>query len=515
MKPARVVIDVEDVISEIDPRLYGSFLEHLGRAIYGGIYEPEHPTADAHGFRQDVLELVRELDMPIIRYPGGNFVASYNWEDGIGPRRGTAGPPRSRLALDRTQHIRDQRVRRLESVTAGTAMMLAVNLGTRGVTEAMAMLEYCNHPSGTYWSDLRIEHGYPQPHDVRVWCLGNEVDGPWQIAQKTAIEYGRVAAETGKAMKRFDPSLELVACGSSNHLLPTYPEWETTVLDLSYDFVDHLSLHNYFVLEGDDYGSFLAQSQIMDEQIETVVAACNLAKAKKRSSRDIQLCFDEWNVWYHARAKDKITISEQDWPIAPPITEDIYTLADALVVGTLLNSLIRRADRVKIACLAQLVNVIAPIMTETGGRAWKQTIYFPFLQASRWGRGVALDTRVSSPRYSCRQFGDVPMLDVSATHDPESGSVTIFAVNRSGSEALLVEIDLRGIEGATSIEHHVLTGDDLEAVNTADDPDRVLTRAAQPRRIAADDMLSVVMPTAFWTRDPESDSFRHRLASPE
>ncbi len=496
MKPARVVINVEDVISEIDPRLYGSFLEHLGRAIYGGISEPGHPTADSQGFRHDVLNLVRELNVPIVRYPGGNFVASYHWEDGVGPVE--ERPSRLDLAWRSTEpntfgtnEFADW------SRAAGTEMMLAVNLGTRGVTEAMAMLEYCNHPSGTAWSDLRVEHGYPKPHDVNVWCLGNEVDGPWQIAQKTAVEYGRVASETGKAMKRYDPTLELVLCGSSSHLMPTYPDWETTVLDHSYDFVDHISLHNYFTLDGDDFGSFLAQSLIMDEQIATVVAACDLVKGKKHSSREIQLCFDEWNVWYHAREKDKETVQEQDWPIAPPLLEDIYTLADALVVGTLLNSLIRRSDRVKIACLAQLVNVIAPIMTETGGRAWRQTIFYPFLHASRWGRGVSLDTRVTGPRYETKQFGDVAMLDVSATHDQNNETVTLFAVNRSQIEALQVDIDLRGIEGATSIEHHILTGDDLEAVNTADNPDQI-SPSSKTWRVDAQEMLTVVMPPASW-----------------
>ena len=221
MQTAKITIDPNFRIGEVDPRLYGSFIEHLGRAVYGGIYEPEHPTADDMGFRQDVLDLVRELGVPIIRYPGGNFVSGYDWEDGVGPVE--ERPRRLDLAW---KTVETNRVGTNEFAAwakrAGAEPMIAVNLGTRGTDAARNLVEYCNHPGGSYWSDLRRSHGAEEPHAVGVWCLGNEMDGPWQIGHKTAAEYGRLAVETAKAMKWVDPSIELVACGSSKAAMPTF-----------------------------------------------------------------------------------------------------------------------------------------------------------------------------------------------------------------------------------------------------------------------------------------------------
>lgn len=469
---ASIAIDPTSVVTDIDPRIYGSFIEHLGRAVYGGIYEPEHPTADDAGFRGDVKDLVQELGVPIVRYPGGNFVSGYNWEDGVGPRE--ERPVRLDLAWATTEPNWVGTNEFAEwSRRVGSEVMMAVNLGTRGIEEARALLEYCNHPSGTAWSDLRRAHGYEQPHNIRVWCLGNEMDGEWQIGHKTAHEYGRLAAETARVMRAFDQNLELAACGSSNRTMKTFPEWESTVLDHTYDVVDYISLHTYARKHGDDLGSFLAQNLEMDDFIETVIHAADLAGAKRRSSKRIDLAFDEWNVWYHSNTRDKEYMDSRVWDIAPPLLEDEYTLEDALVVGGQLITLLRHADRVRIACLAQLVNVIAPIMTETGGGSWRQTIYYPFLHASRYGRGSVVEIAVNAPTYNATARDDIPLIDALATLDEDGAALTVFALNRAQDGQIDLTTSIAGPAWQVA-EHLVLEHTDSRAANTKDAPETVV-----------------------------------------
>jgi alpha-L-arabinofuranosidase len=473
VKTARIVVDRDFRVGEIDPRLYGAFLEHLGRAIYGGIYEPDHPTADDRGFRQDVLDIVHELGVPIVRYPGGNFVSGYHWEDGVGPI--DQRPHRLDLAWKSTEtNAFGTNEFAAWAKRAGTEIIMATNLGTRGVDASRALVEYCNHPSGTYWSDLRRSHGVADPHDIKVWCLGNEMDGPWQMGQKTADEYGRVAVEAAKVMRLVDPTIELVACGSSHPRMPTYPQWEATVLEHTYELVDYISLHIYFRTLDQDLGSFLALSQEMDEYIQTVAATCDFIGAKNRSKRRMRLSFDEWNVWYHSQGFDREYLRDHPWEIAPPLTEESYTLADALAVGCMLITLIKHADRVKIACIAQLVNAIAPIHTVTGGGLWRQTTYYPFLHASRFGGGVALDVQVTGPTYHTVQYNQVPVLTSVATLDQETDDLTIFAVNRDQTNVLPIEGDLRCFTGYAVTEHLVLEHADPFARNTIDHPDTVV-----------------------------------------
>jgi alpha-N-arabinofuranosidase len=469
---ATIAIDPCARIGDVDPRLYGSFIEHLGRAVYGGIYEPEHPTADDAGFRQDVLDIVKELQTPVVRYPGGNFVSGYNWEDGVGPV--SERPARLDLAWATTEPNWVGTNEFAEwSKRAGSEVMMAVNLGSRGIDDARNLLEYCNHPRGTAFSDLRRSHGVEEPHNFRLWCLGNEMDGPWQIGHKTAVEYGRLALETAKVMRAYDEHLELVACGSSHGKMASFPDWESTVLDLTYDEVDYLSLHTYARKHGDDLGSFLAQNLEMDAFIDTVVNACDLAGARRRSSKKIHLSFDEWNVWYHSNQRDHEYRKARTWGIAPPLLEDIYTHEDALVVGNMLITLLRHADRVKIACIAQLVNVIAPIMTVTGGPAWRQTIYYPFLHASLYGRGAALDVQLQSPTYNAESRDDVPYLESIATLSDSEDTLTIFAVNRDQESNLQLEGNLKAFAGWAVAEHLVLEHRDPCATNTAENPDNV------------------------------------------
>jgi alpha-N-arabinofuranosidase len=447
-KKAKMILEKDFKIAEIDNRIYGSFIEHLGRAVYGGIFEPGHPDADEKGFRKDVAGLIRELQVPLIRYPGGNFVSGYNWEDGVGPVE--SRPSRLELAWRTTEPNvvgTNEFMEWAKQVNAEVNM--AVNLGTRGIDAARNLVEYCNHDSGSYYSDLRISHGYREPHKIKTWCLGNEMDGPWQIGHKTAAEYGRIAQEAAKAMKWVDPNIELVACGSSNRNMPTFAEWEATVLDHTYDHVEYISLHQY-------YGNH--------DFISSVISIADYIKAKKRSKKKIHLSFDEWNVWYHSREADKLI---EPWTVAPPQLEDIYNFEDALLVGCMLITMLKHADRVKIACLAQLVNVIAPIMTEENGPAWKQTIFYPYMHTSVYGRGIALNPVISSPKYDSKDFTDVPTLESTAVYNEENEELTIFAVNRDIQEGLLLECDLRSFEGYKVIEHIVLENDDIKQTNSA------------------------------------------------
>ena len=492
-KTARIVLHEELRIGEISPYLYGTFVEHLGRCVYDGIYEPGHPQADADGFRQDVLALIRELGPTMVRYPGGNFVSGYRWEDGIGPKE--QRPRRLELAwrsIETNQFGIDEFAAWCRK--AGMAPLVAVNLGTRGVDAARSLLEYCNYPGNTYWSDLRRAHGAEAPHAIRHWCLGNEMDGPWQIGHKTAEEYGRLACEAAKAMKWVDPGIELVSCGSSGRGMATFPAWDATVLEHTYPHVEHLSLHVYYGNRDGNTRRFLARSLDMDAQISTVIATCDFVRAKLRSKKKLTLSFDEWNVWYHSNLPDS---QAEPWQVAPPLLQDVYTFEDALVVGCMLITLLRHADRVKIACLAQLVNVIAPIMTATGGPCWRQTIFHPFQQTARFGRGVALDVHPSSPVYDDEEFGAVPWLEAVATLDREAGALTLFAVNRSLDEPLALEGDVRGMPGYAVAEHWVLSHPDLKAVNTREQPEKVRPRADGDAAVR-DGQLTATLAPASW-----------------
>ncbi|MCL2551684.1 MAG: alpha-N-arabinofuranosidase [Actinomycetia bacterium] len=493
MLTCTATIDPAFTVAPVPPRLFGSFVEHMGRCVYGGIYEPGHPEADVDGLRLDVVKLTRELGVSAVRYPGGNFVSGYRWEDGVGPR-------------EQRPETLDLAWRSIEPNTFGlnefmawarqtdVEPIMAVNLGTRGVEDACNLLEYANFPGGTRWSDLRIAHGVREPHRIRTWCLGNEMDGPWQIGQKTATEYGRLAAEAGKAMRRIDPDIELVACGSSNERMPTFGSWEAQVLDEAYDVVDYISLHAYFEQHGDDRVGFLASAQAMDSFIEGVVATCDHIAAKRRSKRRLKLSFDEWNLWYESRFAGQDNL---DWARAPRLIEDEYTVEDAVVLGNLLMSLLRHSDRVTIACLAQLVNVIAPIRTEPDTGAWRQTIFYPFALTARHARGEVLRVEPVSPSLHSATLGDVAAVDVTATRDPETGETTVFAVNRDDSQAATLRLRLVG-GGHEVVEHVVLGGQDLLATNSKTAPRRAEPRTSA-RHFVEPTGLSAELPPVSWT----------------
>lgn len=467
---ATLTIDKDHQIGNIDRRIYGSFIEHLGRAVYGGIYEPTNNNADECGFRRDVLDMVRELNVPIVRYPGGNFVSGYNWEDGIGDK--SKRPRKMELAWlsVETNEVGVDEFQEWAK-RAGSEVMMAVNLGTRGPDEARNLIEYCNSDTDTYYANLRRKNGFEKPFGFKLWCLGNEMDGDWQICHKTAEEYGRVATEAAKVLKWVDPSIELVACGSSDPNMPTYGEWERTVLDHTYDYVDYLSLHCYYGNKAKNTPDFLARAEDMDKFIKQTADICDEIKAKKGSDKTVNLSFDEWNVWYRTKDEEK---TAKRWQIAPHLLEEKYNFEDALLVGCMLSSLHNNCDRVKIACLAQLVNVIAPIMTENGGGAWRQSIFYPYFYASLFGNGTALKAKVDCDTYKSSEGWDIPYLYTSSVEAKDS--LIVFTTNRSLDNDIELEASLVGYDGYVLSEHIELYSDDLSVENDKDNERIVPTR---------------------------------------
>ncbi len=474
--PARVYVDSRRTISQIDRNLWGSFLEHLGRAIYGGIYDPGSKLSDANGFREDVLNVVRELGVPIVRYPGGNFVSGYNWLDGVGPKQN-----RPRVldkawdTIDSNQFGTDEFLAWCKA--AGTAPLMGLNLGTGTPEEAAALVEYCNIDKGTRWSDLRRKNGIAEPYKVQHWCLGNEMDGQWQIGHMTAAEYGMKAADAARQMRYVDPTLKLIACGSSGPFMPTYLEWDREVLEQCYEYVDGLSLHRYFGNNqrdtGGDTSKYLAMNLSMEAQIAETVAVCDMVRGRKRSTKKLWLSFDEWNVWYRATTGDAVDGHKQE---APHLLEEVYNLEDALLVGGLVNSLLRNADRVKIACLAQLINVIAPIMTDANGILW-QTIYYPYSWALRFAKGGVLDLLVESSTYEVARMEPVAHLDVAGSLDPSDGKLSLFILNRDLAKPHDIEVVWEDAAPARVISASLLTGDDLKAGNSFAAPQKVVPQS--------------------------------------
>jgi alpha-N-arabinofuranosidase len=480
VKPARVILDPARTLATLDRRLFGSFLEHIGRAIYGGIFEPNSKLADAHGFRKDVLEAIRSLDVPIVRYPGGNFVSGYNWLDGVGPAK-----DRPRV-LDRAWNsIETNQFGTNEFLAwckaAGTEPMLAVNLGTGTAEKAAVLVEYCNVDKGTRWSDLRRRHGVETPHAVRYWCLGNEMDGKWQIGHLTAAAYGRKAADAARQMRAVDRNISLVACGSSGPFMSTYLDWDRRVLEECYAEVDALSLHRYFNKQGAtrrDTEKFLAMNLSMERQIREVTAVCDLVRGRLRTRKQLWLSFDEWNVWYRA------TNGDGKRQVAPRLIEEIYNLEDALLVGGLINSLLRHAKRVRVGCLAQLVNVIAPLFTNKE-KLLRQSIYYPYAWALAHARGQVLDLAVESPAYEVADLGTVPYIDAAGTFDSKSGQTCLLFLNRDLTKEREVEIVWRESAPARVLLCRTLTGSDLKASNSFEAPERVSPQALEAPRPGA------------------------------
>jgi alpha-N-arabinofuranosidase len=468
----KVYLDTRRTTAPLDRNLFGSFIEHLGRAVYGGIYDPGSKLSDANGYRKDVLAEMIALRVPIIRYPGGNFVSGYHWLDGVGPKQN-----RPRVLDKAWDTLESNQFGTNEFLAwcklAGSEPLLGLNLGTGTAEQAAALVEYCNLEKGTKWSDLRREHGFPDPWKVEHWCLGNEMDGPWQIGHMTASAYGLKAADAARQMRYVDPSLKLIACGSSGPFMPTYLEWDREVLENCYEYVDGLSLHRYFGNAQKDTGGdttkYLAMNLSMERQIAEAVAVCDYVRGRKRTLKKLWLSFDEWNVWYRANSGDAVDGHRQS---APHLLEEVYNLEDALLVGGLLNTLMRNADRVKIACLAQLINVIAPIMTNDTG-VLRQTIYYPFRWALQFANGSVLHLLSDSTTYEVAGLGDVPYLDVAGTFDSSGRRISLFVLNRDLAKPREIEVNWEDSVPARAVDAWTLSGTDLKATNTFDAPHRV------------------------------------------
>lgn len=485
----KVTIVKDFTKGKVDDKLFSSFIEHLGRAVYTGIYEPGHSTADSQGFRKDVIELVKDLRVGLVRYPGGNFLSGYNWKDGIGPRESRP------VRLDRAWHTIETNQIGIDEFAdwakkAGTEVMAAVNMGTGTPQDAADMVEYCNYPSGTAWSDLRIKNGHKEPHDIKYWCVGNEMDGPWQICHLDAVDYGKKARETIKLMKWTDERIQTIVCGSASTSMPTYPEWDRIVLEHTYDLADYISIHRYFENRGND-DDFLASFYDMEQFIKTSVATCDYVKALKRSKKEMMLSFDEWNIWYQSK------MEPHPWTQAPRILEDHYSLLDALAFSGMAITLLNHADRVKVACLAQLVNVIAPVFTEPGKGAYKQSIYFPFRDISVYGRGTVLMPIVRTENKMTEAYGEVPAAIFSTIYNEENDEVTVFALNTNKNESSETEIDLSSFGKTEMILRTELSGSDLNAKNSLESPDAVKTVAISPIQ-SENSIYAVTLKSASW-----------------
>ncbi len=493
---AQVYLDTNRVISPISPLLFSGFAEHMGRMIYEGIYDPASPHADERGLRKDVLGALRELNFRTIRYPGGNFLSGYCWQDGVGPR--DQRPRRRDLAwqsIETNQFGTNEFVEFCRSIHAEP--MLGVNMGTGTIQDAANLVEYCNAPVGTQYADLRASHGYREPHQVKYWCLGNEMDGPWQIGHLEASEYATKAREAAKMMRCHDPSIKLVLAGSSSSEMPTYPEWDRVTLEWCWDRVDYHSLHYYATNGDNDTASYLALSRELESFVDTLAGVLRYVKAKQRSKHDVYLSWDEWNVWYKARQTRDM---QGDWTQAPHLIEEVYNLEDALVVAQWMNVFLRKADVLKIACLAQAVNVIAPLVT-TRDALLKQSIYYPFVLFSRLATGAALDVEVKAPLYPTTRFGDMPLLDVSAAYDEANNTNAVFIVNRSQTQSLTVDLNWQDRVPDCLNAVYQVAGADPKAANTFENPNQVVAVPIEPPPVSDKTATLTLPPLSFTAVD--------------
>ncbi len=482
---AKLHLNTQYQVGTIDRRIFSGFLEHLGRAVYGGVYDPPNPLSDVQGFRRDVLKALKPLGMPLIRYPGGNFVSGYDWVDGIGPRdKRPARPDYAWKSVETNQFGTDEFMDWCHAL--GTAPMMAVNLGTGSTTSAGALLEYCNLPSGTFYADQRIKHGHAEPYAVKLWCLGNEMDGDWQAGHVPAEAYAQRASQASILMKGLDPSIQTVVCGSSTSAWPTYMHWDHTVLDYCWEYVDCISAHRYSENQRDDSAWYLADGIEVDRVLGDYQALLTYLRAIKRSKKQIAVAFDEWNVWYREASNDG------QRQVAPHLLEEVYNLEDALVCAQYLNSFLRHADLVKVACLAQIVNVIAPILTNDQGLLI-QSIYYPFLLFSRYARGCSLVPVIVSPSYAAGDRGDVPILDASTSYDEETNTLAVFLVNRHQTEALRVDIDLADRKFQHVLGVDVFGGGDVKALNTWEQPE-IVTPMTGEATLGNDGLVHALVP---------------------
>lgn len=522
MKEARIHIHPRFLIGDISPRLYGAFLEPIGTMVNGSMYNPMHPTADADGFRQDFLEALKAAGLPALRLPGGNFVSGWDWKSSIGPRE------KRKTQLDTawfqyyTNDVGyDEYLKWTQMV--GAEPLVTINLGTNGLRDALHIVEYTNHPAGSYWSDLRREYGREAPYGVRTWYLGNEMDGPWQIGswEKNPRGYGILAHEVSKGMKWIDPSIETVACVSSSPFLAHYPQWDLEVLQECYETVDYISLHHYHIAPPGDYGALLGGSCYFEDYIKTEIGLCDFMKTKLRSPKKMMLSFDEYGsreqplkgvlpgrgtVWEHEfnRERGYVRHDPDKMDSDTPFIQRGGML-DALSSASTLLTLLRHADRVKIGCMTSGLHTLAAASHD---HVWKPAAHYPFAHLMKYGRGVSLRTAVSSDTYDIPGYAPshqfqystqkgISFVDAAAAFNKESGELAVFAVNRDCEHARLLNIDAQAFEGCRLIEHIQLHSDDLHLMNTWEKPDAILPKV-NPDTSFHHGKLTAVIPPLSW-----------------
>lgn len=498
---AKMVIDRAFTKGKADHRLSASHVEHAGRGVNNGIYEPSHPLADEEGMRKDVIEMVRDLGTGAIRYPGGNFVSAYRWEDGVGPKE--QRPVRPELAW---QAIEDNQFGLNEFMSwmkkvGNSEPMLTVNLGTRGIQEALDYQEYVNFPGGTYFSDLRRRHGYEKPYGVKTWFLGNEMDGPWQIGCLPGREYGRKAAQTAFAMRSMQPDLELILVGSSGRTMSNFPTFMADALDEAYDLVDLVSLHRYY---GGQEGwwehgleDFLGVSLELDAYLKETEATCDYIKAKKRSKKTMMISLDEWAIWPYIPHESLRLNEVKPWTYGGPLAEGFVSYEEFIVGCFYVLTVMRHADRVKILCYDLLVNTCGPVHTEIGGVAWRQPVYYTMNHISRFARGELLEAAIDTPKYGAHTFEDIPYVDAVPFYDEETGELNVFCATRSLEEKTEFTIQLNGFDAMEATEHIAISCEDRKAVN-GPDGERIFPHTCQGTVRMENGTLTAVLEPLSW-----------------
>jgi len=482
---AKISVDLERTLGSIDDRVYGTFAEHIGRVIYGGLYDPESDVADADGLRTDVIEAVREMGSTIIRWPGGNFASGYHWRDGIGPK--DQRPGRHDLAWD----VFDPNTFGTEEFLAfcrkaGAAPYLNFNASTGDFDEAQGWIEYCNgrHPVPEVLARQAGPH--PDPHDVKLWGIGNENYGWWQHAHASAESYAETLREWGKLAYWTDSSIEIVGVGAS-----PMPDWNWTVLTQAGRSMDYLSLHFYWnSMPSDPYHSVLAGPIGSEAIMEGAWGMALEAQRKLGLVRPVRFAIDEWGVWNDSQQGIRDSLADLSKPMRYGLTpkigidnkfEEFFDVKDALGVATWFNVMWRHPEKIALATYAQVVNTLAPLFVGENGLV-KQATFFPLAISAKESMGTALDVLVltdegvPAPLAGFAAAGgggsmaadSIPVLDAAGTTDGHR--IHLSLVNRSRDTEL--EVTVAGVAGTA--RRIVLTHDDPFACNTPDSPRTVV-----------------------------------------
>ncbi len=503
-KQAKVTVHPAYKIGEVDKRLFGAFLEPIGNWVYGGIYSPEHPTADDMGFRRDIIDAVREFDLPALRLPGGNWVSGWDWKNSIGPvENRKVQLDLSWFQIEPNLVGHDEYIEWAKRVN--TDPMYTINLGTEEMKSAAQLVEYSRVSGGTYWSDLRKKHGYADPHPIKTWYLGNEMDGHWQIGswEKDPVGFGIRTHEISKIVKWVDNKAETVFAGTSDHH-KHYPEWEMAALEQCYESVDYISLHHYHSAPEGDIANYLNISSVFEEYINTTIATCDYLQTKLRTPKKMYISFDEYGVnfaksievpygrrgWHDvSKSYFQFAPRENDFKYHDPALQleadgrfHSHQMLNALATSSVLLTFLRHADRIKIGCMT---GGIRHALAFDGKHVWKNASYYPFYQMNILSRGgMSIMPVVDGPTFNTEQFAlsgsnqsyayeNVQAIESAAVYHEETGEATIFLINRAITDDIEVSLDVRGFEGYRFVEHIEMYTDDLAKGNRHDNPDAI------------------------------------------